>query len=504
MKVNKYIYRGGLNGRRTSLQTFQQIYVKYTTFLSITPENIIRSYNHQPIDLNNNKNETLLTILKEYRRLANIMVNRQLSHYFQHGCLSTKSKDFYGNIETFLSERYKDTIKRQIDGMLKSYFSNRKNDFNKMVYNSNLDENTKKSLYTINRQNGWFNKDNFLARKIFKQLIKRNRIPRTSRINLTLNTKVYKLQENKTTKSCSYHILLNTCSKNKEDKWLTLSLKTNGYFIKNINDVNKDNIKINNSIQLNFDRKNNLKNVTLSITYNKKENNYESKTEAIALDFGLVNLFTTNMGDILSKNFIKKLSYYDGRILKLQKELKRRNKDCKLKDNKRYVELNRKLREYIKNEVNRVINRLIKKYKPSKLVLENLEFRQQKLSKRLNRLMSNCGLGVIKNKLLSVMQDHGINIEYVNPCYTSQQCSNCNYIDSKNRKERDKFKCLYCNTHLHADVNGARNILGRSQDIYLQGNKYLSKEKIKLHITKKFKDNCYMYMDCSRSTAKIS
>ena len=47
----------------------------------------------------------------------------------------------------------------------------------------------------------------------------------------------------------------------------------------------------------------------------------------------------------------------------------------------------------------------------------------------------------------------------INPQYTSQRCSNCQYEDEKNRQAQEKFVCLRCHHTLNADVNAARNIL---------------------------------------------
>ncbi|NHQ75058.1 transposase [Roseovarius gahaiensis] len=47
----------------------------------------------------------------------------------------------------------------------------------------------------------------------------------------------------------------------------------------------------------------------------------------------------------------------------------------------------------------------------------------------------------------------------VEPTYTTKTCSECGYVDAKNRKPgSEKFHCRHCGRKLHADVNGARNI----------------------------------------------
>ncbi len=449
----------------------------------MTTDLSIRSYNHQLLDLTIVKSKLINDLLVEYRRVANIILNKQIKHFILTGNLNSKdSKDFYGNIKSFLSERYKDVIKRQIDGMLKSYISNRKNDFKSIVFKSNLSDIQKKELYIINKSNKWFVKDNLIAHKIFKHVLKLNKYPSTKSINMVLNTKVYDIQQNKETKKCSYLIRLRTCNKNQP--MIFLPLKSNTYFNKQLN----NHIKLNNSIQLNFNKDNSIKNVVLSLSKIKHKtlsNAYIPKTDKISFDFGLKNLLTTNRGDFFSRNFIDKLLDYDKKILNLTKELNKRN--IKLRDNKRYVKYNKSLRAFIDNEINRVVNRIINIYKPREIVLEALNFVGVGLSKRMNRLLSNCGLNRLKIKLNTLSEDYGIKITYINPAYTSQECSRCSYVDKENRKTRDIFKCLCCGHKSLADVNAAKTILNRVQDGWFTSNAYANKHIIKQHLLYKNK-----------------
>lgn len=55
----------------------------------------------------------------------------------------------------------------------------------------------------------------------------------------------------------------------------------------------------------------------------------------------------------------------------------------------------------------------------------------------------------------------GVPVVFVDPAYTSQQCSSCRYIDRKNRRTQDLFACQKCGVSLHADENAAINIATR-------------------------------------------
>ena len=56
-------------------------------------------------------------------------------------------------------------------------------------------------------------------------------------------------------------------------------------------------------------------------------------------------------------------------------------------------------------------------------------------------------------------EEHGIDVDDVNPAYTSQRCSHgeCGFTHEDNR-DGDEFECLKCGKQLHSDYNAARNI----------------------------------------------
>ncbi|MWV40609.1 RNA-guided endonuclease TnpB family protein [Natrialba sp. INN-245] len=56
-------------------------------------------------------------------------------------------------------------------------------------------------------------------------------------------------------------------------------------------------------------------------------------------------------------------------------------------------------------------------------------------------------------------EEHGIDVDDVNPAYTSQRCSHgeCGFTHEDNR-DGDEFECLKCGKQLHSDYNAARNV----------------------------------------------
>nr|WP_308404103.1 transposase [Streptomyces sp. SKN60] len=52
----------------------------------------------------------------------------------------------------------------------------------------------------------------------------------------------------------------------------------------------------------------------------------------------------------------------------------------------------------------------------------------------------------------------GVPLVYVNPAYTSQECSLCHHIDRRNRPAQARFACRSCGFVEHADLNSSHNI----------------------------------------------
>jgi IS605 OrfB family transposase len=55
-----------------------------------------------------------------------------------------------------------------------------------------------------------------------------------------------------------------------------------------------------------------------------------------------------------------------------------------------------------------------------------------------------------------------IAVRFVNPAYTSKQCSVCGHISGKNRKKQDTFSCQKCGHTENADWNASKNIASRA------------------------------------------
>jgi len=180
----------------------------------------------------------------------------------------------------------------------------------------------------------------------------------------------------------------------------------------------------------------------------------------------------TDKGDLFGRDFMGRLLYYDNRITLLAANRQRQGLPVR---SPRYDRRVAELRDYLKNEINRVLNRIKEIYHPAEIVVEKLDFRNQDLSKRMNRLLSGFGKSCIITK-------------YENPAYTSQQCSVCGYVDKNNRKSQSVFQCTFCHRIMHADVNAPRNLSKRSSLVTALAL-YMSRANILRALTKSFIDS---------------
>ena len=112
------------------------------------------------------------------------------------------------------------------------------------------------------------------------------------------------------------------------------------------------------------------------------------------------------------------LRAYDQRITRIARGQQRHGR--KPRDSARYRKAVAALRGWIRTEVGRVLNALVAAKRPATIVLERLNFQNPTLSRRLNRIIQNCGRSVIRAKLADFNDRFGITSSEVNPAYTSE------------------------------------------------------------------------------------
>jgi len=77
--------------------------------------------------------------------------------------------------------------------------------------------------------------------------------------------------------------------------------------------------------------------------------------------------------------------------------------------------------------------------------------------KKTSKFMNRWTYTEIFDKLEDKCLQSGVQIEYINPTYTSQRCSVCGWTRKKNR-DGILFKCDKCGFEANADLNASINI----------------------------------------------
>ena len=94
-------------------------------------------------------------------------------------------------------------------------------------------------------------------------------------------------------------------------------------------------------------------------------------------------------------------------------------------------------------------------------VLEDLNgLRSSDKGKKMNRWLHKWSTFRFQTFLEYKCALKGIDVQYVNPKYTSQRCSMCGVID-KDARDRNRYRCKKCGHTEHADINASKNIRDR-------------------------------------------
>lgn len=394
------------------------------------------------------------------------------------------------NLSTPLSARHVNSVWVQAYGALTAWEVRVQDAFRSRVAGSTMDDFTRVTLYRVNQYRAWFREgftlpmwvdpvtgelthqkqgasvqwvvpERFmrLARHVAKHSIKRQPLPIFTRVNtMLMDGNVAKLEQSNTTHDAWLRV--STLTKGKP---VLIPLKLSKYAKKRAGEWN-------NGAQIT------VHGDTVRVTLTKTLPDAQPRTEGdtIGLDWGLVNLFTDSRGNQYGQTLYTWLKERDKELTTLTRNLQQHR--IKPKQSTRYNNLNRRIREHVKNEVGRILNRLTQQNIKT-LAVENLDFRHGGLSPQLNRILTRAGRGAIRTKLKDLTETHGVTITPINPAYTSQQCSNCGWVAKQNRTTQQTFHCTKCHKKLNADVNAARNIKGRS----LNGTAwlYVKREKIR-------------------------
>lgn len=227
-----------------------------------------------------------------------------------------------------------------------------------------------------------------------------------------------------------------------------------------------------------------IKTVTVSFEANQyfASINYEDKQieqlglnngKTIGIDVGVKVFAYTSNNEIINPAKEHDLANDINKMIKAQKVLSRRKKGSKnrLKAKEKLAKKHLKIKNKRNDFLHKISNKLSENQtvkvedlkiknmsKQAKGSIENPNMRASAKS-GLNRSILQQSWGKFFELLEYKLKRNGGELIRINPKNTSLTCSCCGHISKENRKTQAKFKCVVCNTELHADYNASLNIL---------------------------------------------
>ena len=441
---------------------------------------VLRAYPAQN-RANKGKDEAVAALLPHWQNGMGQAQRLLLREFHTTGNLPKYPSAVSKNLVTALSARQNEAVTSQAGAALASWLGLCKREFRKIVLGSSMPGHVIAGLLYVNAANAWcwtvpkdsdyrqmttskklntyIHKDVFaLAKRVFKQVRDRIGTPDLSHVRtMAMDGKVAQVSLPSSASLADYWVRVSTAQRGRPVQIPLLA--TGPLTIRK----QREQAKVSNFCQVRVGQpdKKGVSQVTYSLVVRSPVSQPVNEGRELGLDYGWNIMFATSDGELLGRSFYAQLLSYDARLRALTSALGRNR--VKYRDSRRYRELTQDIREYITNEVNRVLNRLTRKGDIKRIVVENLDFRGGGLSKQMRRIMSNCGRGAISKKLESLSEDKGVRVDEVNPAYTSQQCGGCGFTHKTNRSRR-LFRCKFCGRKTHADIGASRTVLKRFQN----------------------------------------
>ncbi|MBA3074929.1 MAG: IS200/IS605 family element transposase accessory protein TnpB [Anaerolineae bacterium] len=183
---------------------------------------------------------------------------------------------------------------------------------------------------------------------------------------------------------------------------------------------------------------------------------HQAKDKQVGIDLGLKNLIALSNGTLINNP-----RWLEDNLLKLrcvQRHASRQTKNSQRQ--KQTFSRIASLHEHIANQrsdyLHKVANHLVREF--DLVAIEDLSLSFMNHNRHLSRSSHDASLGELRQFLEYKAEEAGVQVVAVNPRNTSQICSKCGRIVSKELSVR-VHACPDCGLILDRDVNAARNIL---------------------------------------------
>ncbi len=362
--------------------------------------------------VNKEKQDKLLKIFNEYKRLLQEFIN-----YFYWNCDLEKlpkfcSSEDYKKIDSFFSARLKQAIGKQALGIVRGTFQKQK----QRIYK-----------YEKLKEEGNFKEANKLKKVIDKTNIS---CPEVKNLEMEISKNIASIDFDNNTSF---------------DGWVTLGPLFSEEYLKENPGLNKIHIPLRRTRHFNrLMKKGQLKGSILispkQITFRfeiEKKEKLEGKT--LGVDIGLLNTISCSNG--LQTGANNHGQTLDSICKKLSK---------KKKGSKAYLKAQRHRQNFINWSINQLDLEGV-----SEVKRENIK--NLRKFKRTSRLMNSWTYTEVLDKLDRYCEEQNVLVTKISPSFTSQRCSVCGWTRKANRKGK-LFKCTCCGFTGDADLNASLNI----------------------------------------------
>lgn len=181
--------------------------------------------------------------------------------------------------------------------------------------------------------------------------------------------------------------------------------------------------------------------------------------DVIGIDVGIKSLAVCSNGKVFDNP--KTLYKHQGRLARLQRELSRRQKGSHNREKTR-LKLARefyKIECIRKNNLHNITSYLVKKKKPSTIVVENLNVSGMMKNGHLSKSLSDASLAELKRQLIYKAKWNGVKIVEADRWYPStKKCSKCGNRKPMLSLGERVYKCDVCGHIEDRDLNAAKNL----------------------------------------------
>jgi IS605 OrfB family transposase len=185
----------------------------------------------------------------------------------------------------------------------------------------------------------------------------------------------------------------------------------------------------------------------------------------IGVDIGMTTIVTTSNGRHFGE-VSAELAYRVERANEKRRRKQKLNACLKRKQMPTPSLSDHKVEAFARNEIGRALNQMLDDLSGgTQVALERLSVRDMRFkSRQMNRRLRASQLAYVRDKLKFKLDERGIRYRSVQAAYTSQQCAQCGFTISMNRRSQAEFRCLWCGYEANADENAARVIAERFGD----------------------------------------